>query len=170
MLVRGGRVKDLPGVRYKIVRGTLDTAGVRIASRPVRATAPRRAATDASQRPCRTPRGPPDPVYQNPLVTQLINKVLLHGKKTVAEHIVYKALEMISRAHRERPGHHAEEGGRERPPPARGQVAAGRRRVATRCRSRSSRTAARRWRCGWLVNYSRASAGSTRWPSGWWRR
>ena len=29
VLVRGGRVKDLPGVRYKIVRGTLDSAGVR---------------------------------------------------------------------------------------------------------------------------------------------
>lgn len=28
ILVRGGRVKDLPGVRYHIVRGTLDTAGV----------------------------------------------------------------------------------------------------------------------------------------------
>jgi small subunit ribosomal protein S12 len=28
VLVRGGRVKDLPGVRYKIVRGTLDAAGV----------------------------------------------------------------------------------------------------------------------------------------------
>jgi small subunit ribosomal protein S12 len=26
--IRGGRVKDLPGVRYHIVRGTLDTAGV----------------------------------------------------------------------------------------------------------------------------------------------
>lgn len=29
VLVRGGRVKDLPGVRYHIVRGTLDTAGVK---------------------------------------------------------------------------------------------------------------------------------------------
>jgi small subunit ribosomal protein S12 len=29
VLVRGGRVRDLPGVRYKIVRGTLDTAGVK---------------------------------------------------------------------------------------------------------------------------------------------
>ncbi|MGD8834641.1 MAG: 30S ribosomal protein S12 [Desulfobacteraceae bacterium] len=28
VLVRGGRVKDLPGVRYHIVRGTLDTLGV----------------------------------------------------------------------------------------------------------------------------------------------
>ena len=38
----------------------------------------------------------PDPVYQNPLVTQLINKVLLHGKKTIAENTVYRALEIIS--------------------------------------------------------------------------
>ena len=29
VLVRGGRVKDLPGVRYHIVRGSLDTAGVK---------------------------------------------------------------------------------------------------------------------------------------------
>jgi small subunit ribosomal protein S12 len=28
VLIRGGRVKDLPGVRYHTVRGTLDTAGV----------------------------------------------------------------------------------------------------------------------------------------------
>jgi small subunit ribosomal protein S12 len=28
VLVRGGRVRDLPGVRYHIIRGTLDTAGV----------------------------------------------------------------------------------------------------------------------------------------------
>jgi small subunit ribosomal protein S7 len=38
----------------------------------------------------------PDPIYQNPLVTQLINKVLLNGKKGVAERMVYKALEVIS--------------------------------------------------------------------------
>jgi small subunit ribosomal protein S12 len=28
VLIHGGRVKDLPGVRFKIIRGTLDTAGV----------------------------------------------------------------------------------------------------------------------------------------------
>ena len=28
VLLRGGRVKDLPGVRYHVIRGTLDTAGV----------------------------------------------------------------------------------------------------------------------------------------------
>jgi small subunit ribosomal protein S7 len=34
-----------------------------------------------------------DPVYGSPLVTQLVNKVLLDGKKSVAERIVYAALE-----------------------------------------------------------------------------
>jgi small subunit ribosomal protein S12 len=29
VLIRGGRVKDLPGVRYKIIRGALDTTGVK---------------------------------------------------------------------------------------------------------------------------------------------
>ncbi len=38
----------------------------------------------------------PDPIYQNQLVTQLINKVLLSGKRSLAERIVYKALEDIS--------------------------------------------------------------------------
>ena len=34
-----------------------------------------------------------DPVYQSPLVTQLVNKVLVEGKRSVAEKIVYQALE-----------------------------------------------------------------------------
>ncbi len=34
-----------------------------------------------------------DPVYTSPLVTSLVNKVLLHGKRSIAEHIVYHALE-----------------------------------------------------------------------------
>ena len=29
VMIRGGRVKDLPGVRYHIIRGTLDTQGVK---------------------------------------------------------------------------------------------------------------------------------------------
>jgi small subunit ribosomal protein S7 len=36
-----------------------------------------------------------DAVYENPLVTQVINKVMLDGKKSLAEHIVYGALEDI---------------------------------------------------------------------------
>ncbi|MGH2712173.1 MAG: 30S ribosomal protein S7 [Actinomycetota bacterium] len=38
----------------------------------------------------------PDPIYQNVLVTQLINKIMLHGKKTLAERVVYQALDRIS--------------------------------------------------------------------------
>ena len=34
-----------------------------------------------------------DPVYSSPLVTQLVNKILLDGKKSIAETIVYGALE-----------------------------------------------------------------------------
>ncbi len=37
----------------------------------------------------------PDPVYNNRLVTQLINKVLLDGKKSVAERIVYGAFDIV---------------------------------------------------------------------------
>ena len=37
----------------------------------------------------------PDPVYRSVLVTQLINKVLLSGKKTVAERIVYGAFDIV---------------------------------------------------------------------------
>ena len=41
------------------------------------------------------PRHPvvPDPVYNSPLVTQLINKILIGGKRQLAERIVYGALE-----------------------------------------------------------------------------
>ncbi len=69
VLVRGGRVKDLPGVRYKIIRGTLDTQA-------------------APKRPIDV-----DPVYGSQLVTQLVSKVLQDGKKQVAQRIVYSALE-----------------------------------------------------------------------------
>ena len=36
-----------------------------------------------------------DPLYKSVLVTQLINKVMLHGKRTVAEKIVYDAIDII---------------------------------------------------------------------------
>jgi small subunit ribosomal protein S12 len=41
VLIRGGRVKDLPGVRYHIVRGSLDTQGVKDRKQAVPSTAPR---------------------------------------------------------------------------------------------------------------------------------
>ena len=87
VLVRGGRVKDLPGVRYKVIRGALDTSGVR----------------DRAQERSLMPRkGPavrrelaPDPVYRSVLVTQFTNKILSRGKRTVAERIIYTALDTV---------------------------------------------------------------------------
>ena len=37
----------------------------------------------------------PDPVYRSLLVTQLVNKIMLHGKKSIAENIVYDAMKWI---------------------------------------------------------------------------
>jgi small subunit ribosomal protein S7 len=39
----------------------------------------------------------PDPIYRSVVVTQLVNKILLRGKRSTAEHIVYRALDDISR-------------------------------------------------------------------------
>ena len=39
----------------------------------------------------------PDPIYRSVVVTQLVNKVLLRGQRSTAEHIVYAALEEIGR-------------------------------------------------------------------------
>jgi small subunit ribosomal protein S7 len=37
----------------------------------------------------------PDPIYHSVLVTQMVNKILVRGKRSVAEHIVYDALRQI---------------------------------------------------------------------------
>ena len=104
VLVRGGRVKDLPGVRYKIVRGSLDTQGVknrkqarsRYGAKMEKKLMPRKG--PAPKRPLVV-----DPVHNSPLVTQLVNKILLDGKKSIAETIVYGALEGVQREDRHRP-------------------------------------------------------------------
>ena len=64
------------------------------ASRPVVATAPR-GRSNASQRPRRSSQVPVDPIYKSVLVTQLTNKILERGKRTIAERIVYTALEQV---------------------------------------------------------------------------
>lgn len=37
----------------------------------------------------------PDPIYQNPVVAKLINKIMMEGKKTIAQKIVYGAFDLI---------------------------------------------------------------------------
>ncbi len=158
VLIRGGRVKDLPGTRYHIIRGTLDTAGVANrkqarskygAKRPKRKNKVRlRTAVNQSKihdynykyctvfhipcrlrvkyrtLPVRTPlvllvstddlitmikegsnvprKGHTqkrdvlaDPMYNNKVVTKLINNIMLDGKKGVAQKIVYGAFARI---------------------------------------------------------------------------
>ena len=46
---------------------------------------------------------PPDPIYGSRLVSRFINKVMISGKKTVAEKLVYKALEAIKEQIKEEP-------------------------------------------------------------------
>ena len=98
VLIRGGRVKDLPGVRYHIVRGTLDCGGVGDrrqgrskygAKKPEGLTMSRRA-----QAPRRDSL--PDPKFGNAMLAKFINMVMKSGKKSVAEKIVYNAIERMS--------------------------------------------------------------------------
>ncbi len=103
VLIRGGRVKDLPGVRYKVVRGTLDAVGrERPQEEPLRLRGqgplgmPRRAA--AGSRPIDA-----DAMHGSKLVQQVINKVMVDGKKSTAEKIVYDALDIVSRKTNEEP-------------------------------------------------------------------
>jgi len=113
VLVRGGRVKDLPGVRYHIVRGTLDATGVEKRRRS--RSQIRRQAPEGRKGCRRRPRRPrvrlnpffpapmsrrrrathrptvPDVRYNSALVTHLINVIMKSGKRTLAERIVYRA-------------------------------------------------------------------------------
>ena len=89
VLIRGGRVRDLPGVRYHIIRGTLDTAGV----------AKRKQARSKIEMPRRSgvPKRNvlPDPVYNSEVITKLTNQVMLDGKLGTAQKIVYSAFDII---------------------------------------------------------------------------
>jgi small subunit ribosomal protein S7 len=113
VLIRGGRVKDLPGVRYHTVRGTLDCAGV---------TERRQGRSKyGAKRPkklfCRSGFGPtslarisymsrrasaptrtilPDPRFNSLLLAKFVNMVMERGKKSVAEMIVYGAVDRIA--------------------------------------------------------------------------
>jgi len=95
VLIRGGRVKDMPGIRYKVIRAALDARRLRaqagtleVRREEERLVMPRRAEIQ-------TREPDPDPVYSSKLVSQVINKVMNRGKKSTAEHIVYRALDMV---------------------------------------------------------------------------
>ena len=120
VLVRGGRVRDLPGVRYHIVRGALDTLGVdgrkqsrsllrgeEVVSSDASSTVlePRRATTLADcSRLADVLMGritasrkqlTPDPRYGSMLASKFINCLMHDGKKSVAQGVFYDALDII---------------------------------------------------------------------------
>src|SRR5438093_437742 len=70
VMIRGGRVKDLPGIRYHIIRGSLDTAGV-------------------------TGRTQSRSKYGSRLVAKFVNIMMICGKKSTAEQIMYEALAAV---------------------------------------------------------------------------
>lgn len=92
-----------------------------------------------------------DPVYGSPLVTSLINKVLLNGKRSTAERIVYGAMEGL----REKTGNDPVitlKRALENIKPTLESSPAVSVAPPTRCRSRSSPAAPTPWRCaGWSV-------------------
>ena len=68
----------------------------------------------------------PDPVFRSVLVTQVVNKVLSRGKRTLAERLVYDALDVVAREDRRRPGHDPQAGRGEHEARARGEEPSGR--------------------------------------------
>ena len=102
VMIRGGRVKDLPGVRYHIIRGTLDTQGVRTAASAVPSTAPsaRNKAGDppmSRRRRAEKREVLPDPKFGDIVLSKFMNVLMYSGKKSVAEGIVYSAFDRIEK-------------------------------------------------------------------------
>ena len=126
VLVRGGRVRDLPGVRYKIIRGALDAAGVKnrkqarsrygakLPSEGSRTDMPRKG-------PAQRRELMPDPIYRSVLVTQIVNKVMLHGKRSRRRADRLRRAEDRRGEVRRRADRHAQAGSRQHQAAARGQ-------------------------------------------------
>ena len=168
VLVRGGRVKDLPGVRYKIIRGTLDAAGVnepQAGPQPLRRQEgqelrmPRKGpATAASSRPTRSTSRCSSPRWST--------RSCCSGKRSLAERIVYDALDDRRGEDRRRARRHAQAGGRQRQAAARGEEPPGRWRHLPGA-GRGAPAPCRRPSPSAGSSASPRSAARRRWPSAW---
>ncbi len=104
VLIRGGRVKDLPGVRYHTVRGTLDTSGVanrkqrrsKYGAKKGKYIMPRRRSPEKR-------KVLPDPKYKDVVLAKFMNNLMKDGKKSVAEKIVYGAFDQITKNSKDDP-------------------------------------------------------------------
>ena len=99
VMIRGGRVKDLPGVRYHIIRGTLDSMGV--ADRRQGKIKIRRKEAEIRER--KMPRRRvaekrdilPDPKFNSKVVSKFVNALMESGKKSTAERNCYGAFDIL---------------------------------------------------------------------------
>ena len=98
VMIRGGRVKDLPGVRYHIIRGTLDTQGVsdrRQRRSKYGSKRPKQGKNMSRRRKAQKRELIPDPRYGDDILAKFTNSLMKHGKKIIAEKVLYGALESI---------------------------------------------------------------------------
>ena len=96
-----------------------------------------------------------DPIHRSKLVQQVINKVMLDGKKSTAERIVYDALALLGERSRQRPDRDArglDQGAHARRSRSNRAASAA---PPTRCPSRSPRARARTLAVRWLVEFAR---------------
>ena len=106
VLVRGGRVKDLPSVKYHIIRGTLDAAGVRDRKQSrsqVRGQGARAARSSSMPRRPQTPRKAKYAPTLTRTTDRFVVKMMKDGKKGLAESILRQALARAEASSR-RPG------------------------------------------------------------------
>ena len=170
MLIRGGRVKDLPGVRYHVVRGTLDASGAvgpaqheQGEPQPQALQVRRQAARSSKRRdrPCpaaaksRSARSLPDPKFKDKLVAKFTNSLMLDGKKATAEGILYGAFDVISDALQGRPARGLPQGARQREAEARGEEPARRRRDLPGSGRGAAGAPRRARRCAGSCSYAR---------------
>jgi len=103
-----GRVKDLPGVRYHIIRGTMDTAGVDDRRRGRPSTGPKRprefrGVDYAEERVIVRREIATDPRYNNLLVAKFVSSLLKKGKRSLAQSILYGAFDIMQQKVKEEP-------------------------------------------------------------------
>ena len=97
----------------------------------------------------------PDPVYRSVVVTQVVNKILQRGKRSIAEKIVYDALADIEKKYGRRSGRGARSAPSRTCAPRSRSAAGASAAPPTRCRSRSVRVGATTLAVRWVVGYAR---------------
>ena len=159
-------------MRYKIVRAALDTSGV---ERPQ--AGPLEVRREEGAVACRAePRSRPrtllrDPVYDSSLVTQVVNRVMIDGKKSTAEQIVYKALESVGHEDRPDPGRGARAAIKSVTPVLEvrsRRVGGANYQVPIEVPQRRARTLAVRWLVDVLAPAPREARWSRSWPARSW--